>query len=607
MTKAAAGEAIEVDKVVDTVRSLNPLKEGEDPEVFEEVITRLEDAIENGEIATHTVDDDQAYKVKAAYAVFNKHYSKEPPEFYCFQIPVSKGSAEKFVDILRHNGFLLVGDKCKSKAEAKFVVILGFLRHNGFLNEYLDRIKKEKILGGDLGLKRKNGSHEEQPEAKKDTPAPLQFDPAEGLSPGTQFFLISNNKPPNSLLNEVLVTKGHKAAQYSVTDTNGGFIAECVANEVTIRGVVAKSKQLAKHSAARLMINYLVRSGDIPTPEEIHLNHSQFVAPKTFEQFARHICFEALISAIQENPLASLTDTHLAGIVMVNAADRKATLIAMSTGSYSGPQIYNNGFDVRDCDAIVTCKRALQRFLMKEVIVFCANPAASIFCQEEKSIKLKLRPNVSFHLYCNYNPLPGEQTSSLRTKKPVGINKFAPRRFVPLSMVTADKILKWNVMGVQGAILTQSMEPVFLKSIIVNANADYDELHLMLCGRYKDSNAPKIVIMPPIAPYDLNIAPYQPGERYGLLWSITEPDETSILSCSSGFNWDGSPSIISRIGLFSVVKKIYKAFGMDIGEAQYLDIKHAANTIEYFSKLGVFKRTLEESKLGTWIQKNNRC
>ncbi|CAD5220826.1 unnamed protein product [Bursaphelenchus okinawaensis] len=316
---------------------------------------------------------------------------------------------------------------------------------------------------------------------------------------------------------------------------------------------------------------------------------------------------------MEKNKLALLSDTHLAGCVMVDGAKREAQLISMCTGSYAGPQIYNNGEDVRDCDALVLCKRGLQKFLMKEVCVFYTKESASIFYQQQESGKLALRLNISFHMYTNYNPLPSEQSISLRTKRTVGANKFAPRKFVPLSMVTADKMLKWNVMGVQGAILSQSMDPVFISSFIINARADHDELYKMICGRYPSKNVedrriicPKIVVMQPQAPYTLDIEPYSPGERYAVMWNITNPEDIELVSCTSGYCWDGTPSKISDIGLLEEIKNIYTIMGIDIGNPTYNDVKYTLNTKNYFSAMDRVKQAFRSSQMGNWVEKTRR-
>lgn len=47
---------------------------------------------------------------------------------------------------------------------------------------------------------------------------------------------------------------------------------------------------------------------------------------------------------------------------MLNSVKREATLVSWASGSYAGPTIYNNDGVVRDCDALVLCKRGLQKW-----------------------------------------------------------------------------------------------------------------------------------------------------------------------------------------------------------------------------------------------------
>ena len=46
---------------------------------------------------------------------------------------------------------------------------------------------------------------------------------------------------------------------------------------------------------------------------------------------------------------------------MVNSVTRAATLVAFASGSYAGPLLDLADSAVRDCDALVLCRRGLQK------------------------------------------------------------------------------------------------------------------------------------------------------------------------------------------------------------------------------------------------------
>uniref|UniRef100_K3WR94 tRNA-specific adenosine deaminase 1 n=1 Tax=Globisporangium ultimum (strain ATCC 200006 / CBS 805.95 / DAOM BR144) TaxID=431595 RepID=K3WR94_GLOUD len=64
-----------------------------------------------------------------------------------------------------------------------------------------------------------------------------------------------------------------------------------------------------------------------------------------------------------------------------------------------------------------------------------------------------------------------------------------------LSMSCSDKLAKWNAVGIQGTLLLQWYEPLFLRSIVVSRDdtcvstaAQYEALERAICGRFKESS-----------------------------------------------------------------------------------------------------------------------
>ncbi|EGZ05838.1 hypothetical protein PHYSODRAFT_532829, partial [Phytophthora sojae] len=191
-----------------------------------------------------------------------------------------------------------------------------------------------------------------------------------------------------------------------------------------------------------------------------------------------------------------------------------------------------DGLVVNDCHAEVLARRALLRYLYAEALYWQENglesSEQSIFERHSTSHRLALKPQHSLHLFISEAPCGdaaiyelreevvdelvqqrearGEandgERSELRltgakahgNKRPrgdvsakdrdtppdkrfaqaVGITRVkSGRSDLPvdkqtLSMSCSDKLTKWNALGLQGSLLLQFFEPVFLSSIVVS-------------------------------------------------------------------------------------------------------------------------------------------
>ncbi|RXN00224.1 Double-stranded RNA-specific editase B2 [Acipenser ruthenus] len=253
-----------------------------------------------------------------------------------------------------------------------------------------------------------------------------------------------------------------------------------------------RSKKLAKAQAAQTALQALFNIRLAPEGKTSH-TPSRNRCPHLPQEFADSV-FQLVTEKFREltESCTSLHARHkvLAGIVMTRGLDiRQAQVIALSTGTkcINGEYISDQGLVVNDCHAEIVVRRAFIRFLYSQLEFLFSKQREdreqSIFIRH-KEAGYRLRENILFHMYISTSPCgdarlnsPYEITSHYgmflvsRDRSSATLSSLstctASLWGAFITPVTSQG--QWNVLGIQGSLLSYFIEPIYLHSFIVGS------------------------------------------------------------------------------------------------------------------------------------------
>eukprot|EP00064_Thunnus_orientalis_P021961 superscaffoldBa00007000_g22133 len=266
------------------------------------------------------------------------------------------------------------------------------------------------------------------------------------------------------------------------------------------------SKRLAKAQAAAAALQSLYNISLGPEKKVMGLQGSR--AKDQLPQFFAESIFHLVREKYTELTDSCFSTSHarhkvLAAIVMTRGFDlRSAQVVSLATGTkcLDLDGVIDRGCTVSDCHAEVVSRRALVRFLYAQLELLLCKPAdveeQSILVPNKSCGGFQLRDGVLFHMYVSSSPCgdarlncPYETTATYQSRRfrchlrmkvdgGEGTLPVTARRAnqmwdgsssgKPLvTMSCTDKMAKWSVVGLQGALLSHLLEPVYLHSLTV--------------------------------------------------------------------------------------------------------------------------------------------
>ncbi|XP_026809816.1 double-stranded RNA-specific editase Adar-like [Rhopalosiphum maidis] len=202
-------------------------------------------------------------------------------------------------------------------------------------------------------------------------------------------------------------------------------------------------------------------------------------------------------------------------IKMIKEDLNSAQVICLATGTkcLSGNYLSLSGESLHDCHAEILTRRCLMKFFYKELME-SVKGHPSIFISDDNKFKFKLAKDITFHLYINTAPCGEARIYSfsdtehqlnrlnrglLRSKIENGAGTVSVfgREFQTydgvaqgerlVTMSCSDKLTRWTVLGLQGNLLSNFVEPIYLESISIGSMFNINHMKRTIYGRVENS------------------------------------------------------------------------------------------------------------------------
>ncbi|KAL3055678.1 hypothetical protein OYC64_018369 [Pagothenia borchgrevinki] len=401
------------------------------------------------------------------------------------------------------------------------------------------------------------------------------------------------------------------------------------------------SKRMAKAQAAAAALQSVYNITLGPERKVMGLNGSRakLQLPQVFAESVFHLVREKYSELTDVCSSSYAKHKVLAGVVMSRGFDlRTAQVVSLATGTKCLD--LDNDSDHRetlsDCHAEVMSRRALVRFLYAQLELLLCKPAdceeQSIFVPNEVGGGFRLQDGVFFHMFVSSSPCgdarlncPYETTAAYPSRRfhchlrvkvdggegtlPITARRANQNNMAAfksrVTMSCTDKMAKWSVVGLQGALLSHLVEPVYLHSVTVGTLSHTGHLSRAFAHRL----APVKHLPFPYRRQQLmlgclnssDVRPSGKAPNVSVNWSRGDGGLEEISSSTGRRKDSRTPSRLCRRNMFERWQRIQQQLnGAEATPWTYSGSKMAAG--RYQRAMHQFTSALQGGGLGTWLR-----
>ena len=318
--------------------------------------------------------------------------------------------------------------------------------------------------------------------------------------------------------------------------------------------------------------------------------------------------------------------------------------ISLGSGNrtVNGENINFEGKTVNDSHAEITARRGLRRFLWRQLRIVAGKehnslPFESVLEKGQDGLH-HIKEGVLFHLFISTAPcgdsaifpiaeatisnvndtthhpvMDNDKQGLLRSKmecgqgtNPTSVTEdpltvdgimMGDQRLKTMSC--SDKVSRWNMLGLQGCLLSKFLNPIYLSTLTLGCLYHHGHLSRAMCCRYSGISLP--------LPYRLNhpllgCVPGQEAER-----ELGKTNEMSMNWCAGdekvevldGCRGRCAKGVVSRIARVNIFKEFSDYSGTDCND--YNKVKEGISG--YSAAKEAYNKFVKIKKYGVWIKK----